>query len=73
LKRLYSHSAASGLVAAPTGGDLSVSARSAALGDVLTHGSVRQYQVYYRDPSAAFCASPPGNTWNISNAVRVTW
>jgi hypothetical protein len=29
--------------------------------------------VYYRDPSASFCPSPSGNTWNVSNAVRVLW
>ncbi len=73
LKRLYAHNASGGLVSAPAGGDLSVSQRSAQLADVLAPGSLRVYQVYYRDPSASFCAAPAGNTWNVSNALRVTW
>jgi hypothetical protein len=47
-----------------------ISGQSAALGDVLSAGSVRGYQVYYRDPDGVFC---PPNTFNITNAVRVTW
>jgi hypothetical protein len=47
-----------------------ISGQSAALGDVLSPGDVRGYQVYYRDPVAVFC---PSETFNITNAVRVTW
>jgi Tol biopolymer transport system component len=73
LKRLYTHSAAGGVVTMPQGTDLSVSARSAAQGDPLSVGSTRIYQVYYRDPSSTYCASPTGGTFNISNALAVVW
>ena len=73
LKRLYGRNAAGGSVTAPQGTDPSVSARSAALGDTIAAGETRIYQVYYRDPSATFCPSPMGNTWNISNAVSAVW
>jgi len=71
LKRLFVKSASGGVVIAPQGGDPSVSARSAALGDTITAGSVRVYQVYHRDPDPLFCAS--GGTFNISNAISVGW
>jgi len=54
-------------------GDPTVSARSAALGDVLTLGAVRYYQTYYRDPAPLFCPSPAGNAWNISSGLSVAW
>ena len=73
LKRLYLHAASGGVVVFPPSGSLSISAQSAALGDPIAPGSTRRYQVYYRDPSASFCASPQGNTWNVSNAQRVQW
>jgi hypothetical protein len=73
LKRLYSRNAVAGSVTAPQSGDPSISSRSAALGDPLSAGDTRFYQVYYRDPSPTFCPNPPGNTWNISNGVSVTW
>jgi hypothetical protein len=73
LKRLYVHAAVGGIVTAPQGGDVSVSARSTALGDPLSQGMTRFYQVYYRDPSLAFCPAPQGNTFNVSNALAVTW
>jgi hypothetical protein len=60
-------------VSFPPPGALSISARSAALGDPIASGSTRSYQVYYRDPSGTFCPNPPGNTWNASNAQRVLW
>ncbi len=71
--RLYVHSASGGSVSAPQSGDSSISARSAALGDVLAVGSTRYHQVYYRDPSAAFCPSPAGDLWNISSGLIVVW
>jgi hypothetical protein len=73
LKRLYLRNAVGGVVSAPQGTDLSVSARSAALGDPITAGQTRTYQTYYRDPTATFCPNPPGSTWNISNAVSTVW
>lgn len=75
LKRLYTKPAVGGSVTAPAGADPTVSARSAALGDVIAAGSSRWYQVYYRDPPANFgCAFGPGGaTFNISSGRRVLW
>ncbi|MBK7642339.1 MAG: hypothetical protein IPJ19_04720 [Planctomycetes bacterium] len=73
LLRLGSHNASAGSVSYPIGGDLSISARSAALGDTLTPGATRVYQTYYRDPSISFCPAPAGNTWNVSNSQVITW
>ena len=73
LKRLYSHTAVSGTVVGPQGSDLSVSARSAALGDPITLGSTRVYHVFYRDPDSSFCPAPLGSTFNTSNGLRVIW
>ena len=73
LKRLFTHAAAGGVVTIPQGADSSVSAASAAKGDIISVGSTRNYQVYYRDPSATFCPAPSGSTYNISNAIAVAW
>jgi hypothetical protein len=73
LRRLYVHFAVGGVVSAPQTGELSVSARSAALGDTIAAGSLRYYQTYYRDPQLAFCANPPGNNWNVSSGLSVVW
>jgi hypothetical protein len=73
LKRLYVSSAPGGVIAFPPAGSLSISAQSAALGDPILAGSIRGYQVYYRDADLSFCANPPGNSWNVSNAQRVLW
>jgi hypothetical protein len=73
LKRLYTKNAVGGVVVAPSGAEPSVTARSAALGSPIAADDVRWYQVYYRDPSAVFCPSPPGNTFNISNGLRIQW
>jgi len=73
LKRLYTRNAVGGAVTAPVGGDPSVSARSAALGHVIPLEGTRLYQVYYRDPIASFCPSPPGGTFNVSNGLRIVW
>ncbi len=73
LKRMYVKSAVGGIVAAPAVGDPSVSARSAAVGDAIQAGQARRYQVYYRDPNASFCASPPGGGFNVSQALRILW
>ena len=51
--------------------DPSVSARSAALGDPIPHGSFRYYQVAYRDADPGYCR--PAATFNASNAVMVAW
>jgi hypothetical protein len=73
LLRLFTRAAASGVVVVPSSGQISISARSAALGDPIGASQSRSYQVYYRDPNLAFCAAPAGNTWNVSQALRATW
>ena len=73
LKRLYVRGASEGVVVVPSGGQPSISARSALLGDPLSAGAVRSYQIYYRDPDLAFCPFPAGNTWNVTQALRATW
>ena len=69
LKRLYTLNAAGGALTAPPAGSPSLSAQSAALGDPLSNGATRIYQVYYRDPNLGFC---PGG-FNVSCAVSVLW
>ena len=71
LRRLYAKHASSGVVVAPEAGDPSIATRSAALGVPISPGGRRYYQVFYRDPSAAFC--PQGSTFNVSNAVKIDW
>jgi len=73
LKRLYKGNASGGAISRPGMGDPSITARSAALGDPIPPGERRYYQVYFRDANPNFCAAPIGNTFNISNAVKVTW
>jgi hypothetical protein len=72
LKRLYTHTSTSGSITAPSGGDLSVHARSAALGDTLVAGSVRYYYVYYRDQTVLGGCSPAA-TFNSTQGVAVSW
>jgi hypothetical protein len=69
LRRMYLKSAVGGTAQAPSAGDPSITQRSAMLGDPITAGSVRFYQVWYRD-DALFCAQ---QTFNISNGLRVVW
>jgi photosystem II stability/assembly factor-like uncharacterized protein len=73
VRRLYVRSASGGVVSAPQPGDSSISARSALLGDPIAAGTTRYYQTYYRDPLLGFCASPPGNSWNVSSGLSVLW
>jgi hypothetical protein len=70
LLRLYVKSAVGGSISAPQGGDPSITARSAALGDTIAPGTPRYYVAVYRDPIAAFCAP---NTFNATNGVRIDW
>jgi hypothetical protein len=72
LKRLAVKNAVNGAVLYPNLNDLSISARSAQLGDPIASGSSRYYQVYYRDPVVAFCG-PPSSTFNVSSAIRIDW
>jgi hypothetical protein len=55
----------------PQPGDLSISARSAALGDVIPVGATRSYFAYYHDTDPAFCST--GGSFNASNAVSIVW
>jgi hypothetical protein len=72
LKRLYVKTASAGSASAPAGTDPSVSARSAALGDVLVAGSTRYYNVYYRDPTV-LGGCPSASTFNSTDGVATTW
>jgi Tol biopolymer transport system component len=69
LKRPYTANASGGVLAVPPTGQPSFAARSAALGDTISAGSTRIYQVYYHDPSLTFCP----NGFNVSNAIAVAW
>jgi hypothetical protein len=74
LKRLYVKNAdASGTAVAPSMTDPTITARSAALGDVIPPGGTRYYQTYYRDPVLTFCQSPMGDSWNVSSGIAITW
>jgi uncharacterized repeat protein (TIGR01451 family) len=50
-----------------------ITVRSAFLGDPITAGSVRSYQVFYRNADESFCVAPVGDNWNLTNGIRVTW
>ncbi len=72
LRRLYVKNAVLGSITAPAGLDPTVSARSAALGDVIAAGSSRYYGVYYRDP-IVLGGCPATSTFNITNQLAVYW
>ncbi|MFN0009303.1 MAG: TolB family protein [Planctomycetota bacterium] len=73
LRRMFFHHASFGEVSAPQGSDLSVSARSAALGNPIAPGSVRVYHAFYRDPTPNFCPFPQGSTFNTTSGLWVLW
>jgi hypothetical protein len=73
LKRIGVKSAVGGAALYPGPGDLGIRARSAQLGDTIPSGGTRYYQTYYRDPNAAFCPAPAGNTWNVTNGITIVW
>jgi hypothetical protein len=76
IKRLFQFHPANGfLLTAPSATSFpptpqTVSGQSAFLGDVLTAGSIRGYQLAYRDPFS--CTGPP-NLFNITQGIRVVW
>ena len=73
-KRLYTKTAVAGSITAPDfgGGDPTVSARSAAKGDVIQPGQGRWYLVYYRDPNV-LGGCPASSTFNATQTGQVTW
>jgi len=73
LARLYIRSAVDGTLSLPKATEDPISVRSASFGDPLVNGDTRYYQVYYRDPRAAFCGEPSGAGFNISNGLAVVW
>ncbi|MFN0007581.1 MAG: hypothetical protein ACKVXR_06700 [Planctomycetota bacterium] len=73
LKRLYTKTASGGMTSAPWVNDLSITARSAQMGDPIAPGSTRYYMTYYRDGVAGFCPSPMGSTFNGSNGWAILW
>ncbi len=72
LKRMYIKTASGGSITAPSGLDLSLSARSASLGDPITAGSHRYYGAYYRDP-IMLGGCPASNGYNITQQLDVVW
>ena len=74
LKRLYTKSAVAGSITAPDfgAGELSVSAQSAAKGDVIQPGQSRWYLVYYRDPNV-LGGCPSSSTFNATQTGVVSW
>jgi YVTN family beta-propeller protein len=73
LRRLAVKTSAGGVSQYPEMGDLSISARSAALGDPFGPGATRYYQTYYRDSNLSFCPAPTGDSWNVTNGVTIAW
>jgi len=74
LLRLAVKHAVNGVVRYPESGELSITARSAQLGDPIASGTKRHYQTYYRDPMLDFCPPPAGgNSWNVTNAIALQW
>ncbi len=74
LKRLYAKTASGGSISAPDSGagDPSVSARSAALGDLIQPGQSRWYQVYYRDP-VVLGGCPASSAFTATQGGEVAW
>ena len=62
--------AVNGGIVYPDGTETPVAAMSALLGDPISAGSTRYYQVYYRDPSLP-CAGEPN--FNASQGLSVLW
>jgi hypothetical protein len=72
LKRLYLKFASGGAITAPSGNDASIHARSAALGDPLSPGSLRYYFVYYRDPLVVG-GCPASAGFNSTDTLQMLW
>ena len=72
LKRLYLKFASGGQITAPAGSDPSIHARSAALGDPLSPGTLRYYFVYYRDPLVVG-GCPLSSGFNATDTLQLVW
>ena len=72
IKRLYSKNAVGGVASAPQSGDLSIHARSAALGHLIGAGQSRGYYAFYRDP-VVLGGCPGTSRFNSSQAVLAVW
>jgi Tol biopolymer transport system component len=74
LKRLFTKAASGGSITAPDfgAGDPTVSARSAAKGDVIPAGQSRWYLVFYRDPLVVGGCSAT-STFNATQTGEATW
>ena len=72
LKRLYMKVAVGGSITAPEPGDLSITARSTALGDPILAGTHRYYAAYYRDP-VILGGCPAASGFNITEHVDILW
>ncbi len=74
LRRLFVKTAVSGSITAPDfgAGDPTVSARSAAKGDLIQPGQSRWYLVYYRDP-IVLGGCPASSTFNATQTGRIDW
>lgn len=72
LKRLYVKVASGGSITAPEPSDLSVWLRSCSLGDCLTMNDIRNYAVYYRDPTV-LGSCPATSTFNITQTQQILW
>jgi Tol biopolymer transport system component len=74
IRRLYTKAASGGSISAPDFGvgDQTVSARSAAKGDVIQAAESRWYLVYYRD-SNVLGGCPGSSTFNATQTGQVTW
>ena len=74
LKRLFTKTASGGSVTVPNfgAGDPTVSARSAAKGNVISAGQSRYYLVFYRDP-IVLGGCPASSTFNCTQTGQVTW
>jgi hypothetical protein len=74
IRRLFVKQAVAGSISAPDFGasDPTVSARSAAKGDVIQSGESRYYLVYYRDP-IVLGGCPASSTFNATQTGQVSW
>jgi hypothetical protein len=74
LHRLFTKHATAGSITVPEfgAGDPSVSARSAALGDVIQPSQSRLYLVFYRDP-IVLGGCPASSTFNATQTGRIDW